>query len=69
MYSICKSTHPATGVEHAIACYFFDRTEKCLVVAGANIIRVLRLIPDTDSSKREKSLGTYFVAARDLSTE
>lgn len=54
MYSICKSTHPATGVEHAITCYFFNRTEKCLVVAGANIIRVFRLIPDVDITKKEK---------------
>ncbi|XP_015609072.1 cleavage and polyadenylation specificity factor subunit 1 [Cephus cinctus] len=54
MYSVCKSTHPATGVEHAITCYFFNRIEKCLVVAGANIIRVFRLIPDVDTTKREK---------------
>lgn len=54
MYSICKSTHPATGVEHAITCYFFNRSEKCLVVAGANIIRVFRLIPDVDITKKEK---------------
>ncbi|CAL7948360.1 unnamed protein product [Xylocopa violacea] len=54
MYSICKNTHPATGVEHAITCYFFNRSEKCLVVAGANIIRVFRLIPDVDITKKEK---------------
>ncbi|KAF3420031.1 hypothetical protein E2986_05121 [Frieseomelitta varia] len=54
MYSIYKSTHPATGVEHAITCYFFNRSEKCLVVAGANIIRVFRLIPDVDITKKEK---------------
>ncbi|RLU24961.1 hypothetical protein DMN91_003052 [Ooceraea biroi] len=54
MYSICKSTHPATGVEHAITCHFFNRLEKCLVVAGANVIRVFRLIPDIDVTRREK---------------
>ncbi|XP_046747052.1 cleavage and polyadenylation specificity factor subunit 1 isoform X3 [Diprion similis] len=54
MYSICKSTHPATGVEHAITCCFFTQTEKCLVVAGANIIRAFRLIPDVDGTKKEK---------------
>jgi hypothetical protein len=48
MYSICKLTHPATGVEHALTCHFFSRTEKSLIVAGANIIRVYRLIPDVD---------------------
>ncbi|XP_016844737.1 cleavage and polyadenylation specificity factor subunit 1 [Nasonia vitripennis] len=54
MYSISKTTHPATGVEHAITCNFFNRAEKCLVVAGANIIRVFRLIPDVDPGKKEK---------------
>ncbi|XP_014213908.1 cleavage and polyadenylation specificity factor subunit 1 [Copidosoma floridanum] len=54
MYSIIKTTHPATGVEHAITCNFFNRAEKCLVVAGANIIRVFRLIPNVDPAKKEK---------------
>ncbi|KAJ8681514.1 hypothetical protein QAD02_017306 [Eretmocerus hayati] len=54
MYSITKSTHPATGVEHAITCNFFNRSEKSLVVAGANTIRVFRLIPDVDPAKKEK---------------
>ncbi|XP_015127450.1 cleavage and polyadenylation specificity factor subunit 1 [Diachasma alloeum] len=54
MYSVCKNTHPGTGVEHAITCYFFNRREKCLVVAGANVIRVFRLIPDVDASRKEK---------------
>ncbi|XP_058806106.1 cleavage and polyadenylation specificity factor subunit 1 isoform X2 [Phymastichus coffea] len=54
MYSICKTTHPATGVEHAIFCNFFNKAEKSLVVAGANIIRVFRLIPDVDPTKKEK---------------
>ena len=58
MYSISKTTHPATGVEHAITCSFFNRSEKCLVVAGANIIRVFRLIPDVDPGKKEKFTGT-----------
>ncbi|KAF7989483.1 hypothetical protein HCN44_008157 [Aphidius gifuensis] len=54
MYSICKTTHPATGVEHAITCCFFNRGEKCLVVAGANVLRVFRLIPNIDLTKKEK---------------
>lgn len=58
MYSICKLTHPATGVEHALTCYFFSRAEKSLVVAGANIIRVFRLIPDVDpASKKDVYTG------------
>lgn len=56
MYSICKLTHPATGVEHALTCYFFSRTEKSLVVASANIIRVFRLIPDVDPASKK---GVY----------
>lgn len=53
MYSIAKTNHPATGVEHAITCNFFNRFEKCLVVAGSNIIRVFRLIPDIDIAKKD----------------
>lgn len=48
--------HPATAVEHAICCHFFSRREKNLVVAGANIIRVFRLIPDIDPLKRDNDL-------------
>ncbi|XP_020283303.1 cleavage and polyadenylation specificity factor subunit 1 [Pseudomyrmex gracilis] len=58
MYSINRTTHPATGVEHAITCHFFNRTEKCLVVAGANVIRVFRLIPDVDITRKEKYTET-----------
>lgn len=53
MYSVCKTTHPATGVEHSITCNFFNRSEKSLVIAGANIIRVLRLIPDVETNKKK----------------
>lgn len=61
MYSIYKTTHPATGIEHSITCYFFNRAEKCLVTAGANIIRVFRLIPDVDPAKKEKYTGKNFL--------
>ncbi|RZF44304.1 hypothetical protein LSTR_LSTR006854 [Laodelphax striatellus] len=54
MYSICKQTHPATGIEHAITCYFFNRVERSLVVAGANVLRVFRLIPDVDINKKSR---------------
>lgn len=52
MFSLCKTTHPSTGVEHAVTCYFFNRLEKSLVVAGANIIRVYRFMPEIDMNKR-----------------
>jgi cleavage and polyadenylation specificity factor subunit 1 len=59
MYSVCKLTHPATGVEHALTCHFFSRTEKSLIVACANIIRVFRLIPDVDPAcKKDVYTGT-----------
>lgn len=54
MFSICKLTHPGTAVEHALTCHFFNKSEKSLVVAGANIIRVFRLIPDVDPNSKEK---------------
>lgn len=59
MYSICRTTHPATGVEHSIFCNFFNRAEKSLVVAGANIIRVFRLISDVDPTKKERFTGNF----------
>jgi len=46
MFSINKELHPPTGVEMCSYCYFFDRREKNLVVAGSNLIRVFRFVPD-----------------------
>lgn len=53
MFSVCRQTHPATAVEHAITCHFFNRTERSLVVAGANVLRVFRLVPETLLDKNE----------------
>ncbi|KAK7575512.1 hypothetical protein V9T40_011798 [Parthenolecanium corni] len=52
MFSVNKTTHPATAVEHVISCNFFNQSGKSLVVAGANIIRVFQLIPDVDLSRK-----------------
>lgn len=49
MFSICKQTHPATGIEHAISCYFFSKAEKSLITAAANVLKVFRLVPDTET--------------------
>ncbi|XP_050434268.1 cleavage and polyadenylation specificity factor subunit 1 [Adelges cooleyi] len=49
MFTLCKQTRVPTCVEHAVYCYFFNRVEKCLVVAGVNILRVYRLVP-TDTT-------------------
>ncbi|KAL0860312.1 hypothetical protein ABMA27_009720 [Loxostege sticticalis] len=46
MFSICRQTHPATGIEHAVSCCFFNTDDVCLVTAGANIIKVFRLFPE-----------------------
>ena len=48
MFSLFKQTYPATAVEHAIYCRFYGGREKNLVVAGANVLRVFRLIPSTE---------------------
>lgn len=49
MFSLCKQTRVPTCVEHAVYCHFFDREEKCLVMAGVNNMRVYRLVP-TDTT-------------------
>lgn len=73
MFSISKLTHPPTGVEHALTCYFFNRLEKSLVIAGANLIRVYRFMPDIDNTKKHLYSGTlcdiifgYFVLFKNL---
>ena len=41
-----RTPHPPTGVEHSVYADFFGYGEKNLVIAGANILRVFRLVPD-----------------------
>ena len=53
MYTLVRSAHPATGVEHCLSCYFFNSQEKNLVVAGANVLRVFRLVPDLTTKTQE----------------
>ncbi|XP_057671339.1 cleavage and polyadenylation specificity factor subunit 1 [Diorhabda carinulata] len=59
MFSICRQSHPATGVEHAISCYFFNKVEKCLVTAGTNILKVYRLVPDVDARSRSERYSEF----------
>jgi cleavage and polyadenylation specificity factor subunit 1 len=54
MYSLVRSSHPATGVEHSTSCYFYHAGEKNLVVAGANVLRVFRFVPDLDTRGKEE---------------
>ncbi|KAG7154434.1 Cleavage and polyadenylation specificity factor subunit 1-like 2 [Homarus americanus] len=55
MYNLCKTTHPTLGVELSMYCNFFNHREKSLVVAGANIVRVFRLVAEVPlkSNKRD----------------
>ena len=57
MYTIVRSSHPATAVEHSLACNFFSRAEQNLVVAGANVLRVYRLVPDLDKEQTQEEEG------------
>lgn len=57
MFSICKQTHSATGVEFAISCNFFNNVEKSLVIAGANTLKVYRIRPECATNTKEKYTG------------
>ncbi len=46
MFSMMRTPHPPTGVEHTLYANFFGYGEKNLVIAGANILKVFRLVPD-----------------------
>lgn len=62
MFSICKQSHPATGVEFSITCRFFNNTEENIVTAGANILKVFRIIPDVSANPTEKYTGKSRIA-------
>jgi cleavage and polyadenylation specificity factor subunit 1 len=49
MFSLVRTPHPATGVEHSIQARFFGPGETNLIVAGTNNLRVFRLVPDFES--------------------
>lgn len=59
MFSICKQSHPATGIEFSISCHFFNNHEENIVTAGANILKVFRIIPDVDPNSTEKFTGMF----------
>ena len=48
MYTVLRSSHPATGLEHSLSYNFSNNAEKHLVVAGANVLRVFKLVPDLE---------------------
>lgn len=59
MFSVCKQTHPATGIEHSISCRFFNNYEENIVTAGANILKVFRITPDVEPNTTEKFSGKF----------
>lgn len=67
MFSICKQTIPATEVEFAVKCSFFNNLEKCLVIGGANILKVYRILPDVELNTKEKFSGTFKILRLPLS--
>lgn len=66
MFSICKTTHLPTAVEHVICCNFFNQSVKSLVVVGANVIRVFQLIPDVDLTRKNYHYTGEVASALDL---
>lgn len=59
MFSVCKQSHPATGIEYSISCRFFNNYEENIVTAGANILKVFRITPDVDPNTTEKFSGKF----------
>lgn len=59
MFSVCRQSHPATGIEFSITCHFFNNAEENIVTAGANILKVFRIIPDVDPNTTEKFTGKF----------
>ena len=57
MFSICKQVVPATGIEFAIKCKFFNNLEENLVVGGANVLKIYRVIPEVELNTKEKFTG------------
>lgn len=52
MFTLCRQTHPATCVEFAITCRFFNDNEENIVIAGANILKVYRIYPENDPTSK-----------------
>lgn len=64
MFSVCKQSHPATGIEFSISCHFFNNHEENIVTAGANILKVFRIIPDVEPNTVEKYSGKFVFVHR-----
>lgn len=47
MFSLFRTTLPASSVEHSLSARFLSASEECLVTAGADILKVFRMRPAT----------------------
>lgn len=59
MFSVCRQSHPATGIEFSITCRFFNNAEENIVTAGANVLKVFRILPDVEPTTTEKFTGPF----------
>lgn len=59
MFSICKQVVPATGIEFVIKCKFFNNLEENLIIAGANVLKVYRVVPEFEFNTKEKFSGMF----------
>lgn len=48
VYSFCKQIHPPTAVENCLYCSFYNSSEQNLVVAGATVLKIYRLVPEAE---------------------
>lgn len=48
VYSFCKQIHPPTAIEHSLYCSFYNSSEQNLVVAGATVLKIYRLVPEVE---------------------
>ena len=48
MFSLIRTPHSSTGIEHSIQARFFGPCETNLIVAGTDNLRVFRLVPDLE---------------------
>ena len=49
MYSIHKTMHPPTGIELSLYCNLMGQGDHQLVVAGSNLLKVFRLVPEPEA--------------------
>lgn len=69
MYSLLRMPHAATGIEHSLYGNFFGPWEKNLLVAGANVLRVFRLMPESNENPSAPKMRLECLASFSLHGE